>query len=127
MFDEDQADQVFHALAHRMRRQILDYVQTNPGCPAGEIAAQFEVSRIAVTKHLKLLEQADLLVVEQEGRSRLHYLNIMPIQAIYSRWSDQYSQFFASRMHDFASLLENDITLPSSEDDDPEEPHEQIA
>lgn len=99
-------DDVFHALAHKMRRQILDYVKQNPGCSAGDICGQFDVSRIAVGKHIKVLAQADLLVIEKAGRSTLHYFNVMPIQAIYDSWTDEYSRFFASKMNAFKLQLE---------------------
>lgn len=99
-------DDVFHALAHKMRREILDYVKQHPGCLAGDICAQFEVSRIAVSKHIKILEQADLMIIEKAGRTRLHYFNVMPIQAIYDLWTDEYSRFFASQMSAFKLQLE---------------------
>ena len=99
-------DDVFQALAHPIRRRILDYVSEHPGALSGEIAEQFEVSRIAVSKHLKLLECAQLLTIEISGRTREHYFNPIPIQKIYERWTDQYSQFFASKINAFQIKLE---------------------
>ena len=99
-------DEVFQALAHNMRRQILDFVMQHPGVQSGDIYAQFEVSRIAVSKHIKILEKAELLIVEKHGRARLHYFNVMPIQAIYNRWTNEYSRFFASKLQDFKTMLE---------------------
>ena len=99
-------DDVFQALAHPHRRQIIDFVNSKPGCLAGEITALFESSRIAVAKHIKVLEKADLLIIEKSGRTKLHYFNVMPIQMIYDRWTDQYSHFFAGSMHSFKQYLE---------------------
>lgn len=114
-------DDVFHALAHNMRRQILDFVMVNPGCLSGEICAQFDVSRIAVSKHIKILEKADLLVIEKAGRMRLHYFNALPIQAIYDRWTNEYSQFFASKMNLFKQQLEADDDDEQTQDEAPDE------
>ena len=100
-------DKVFNALAHETRRQILDFVMQNAGALSGDITAQFEVSRIAVSKHIKILEQANLLIIEKSGRERLHYFNPMPIQAIYDRWTDAYSQFFAPKLNVFKTELES--------------------
>lgn len=108
-------DRVFHALAHDIRREILDYVVANPGCSAGEIAEQFTISRIAVRKHIKLLSEAQLLVLEKSGRHCFHYFNAIPIQTIYDRWTNQYSQFFASKLNAFKFQIESDATEDSHE------------
>jgi predicted transcriptional regulator len=86
-------DRVFQALAHTARREILDYVMANPGAQSNEISDRFEFTRVAVRKHIKVLEQCDLLIVEVSGRHRLHYFNPMPIQTIYKSWKTVYSGF----------------------------------
>lgn len=91
-------DQVFHALAHGTRRAILDLLRQEPGQSVGKLAANFDVSRIAVMNHLTVLEEAGLVVSEKDGRTRRLYLNIIPIQMIYDRWSDAYSEHWASKM-----------------------------
>ncbi|TQV88685.1 helix-turn-helix transcriptional regulator [Aliikangiella coralliicola] len=101
-------DAIFHALAHQVRRQILDFVTENPGCQSGEICEQFTISRIAVSKHIKILEKADLVVIEKAGRARLHYFNSIPIQAIYDRWTNEYSHFFAHKLNAFKHQLEQE-------------------
>lgn len=101
-------DKIFQALAHTARREILDYVMANPGAQSNEIAERFEFTRVAVRKHIKILERCDLLVVEISGRHRLHYFNAMPIQSIYERWTTVYSRFFASRLNQFKDQLEQD-------------------
>ena len=108
-------DKVFHALAHDTRRQILDYVMANPGCLANDIAGQFETSRIAVRKHIKILEESNLLITEKEGRNSHHYFNPVPIQLIYDRWTNQYSQFFASKLTSFKLQVESDSTEEDNE------------
>ena len=103
---ESSIDQAFHALAHPIRREIVDYVSLNPGASNGEICEKFAVSRIAISKHIKILAEADLLVIETEGRCRLHYFNVLPIQQIYDRWTDEYSRFFAQKVNQFKLALE---------------------
>ncbi|MCO7222944.1 helix-turn-helix transcriptional regulator [Pleionea sp. CnH1-48] len=109
-------DSIFQALAHEIRRQILDIVKENPGCHSGDICEYFDVSRIAISKHIKILEQASLLVIEKSGRHRLHYFNPMPIQAIYERWTDEYSQFFAPKINLFKQQLEREEQQESNDE-----------
>ena len=113
---DEPLDSVFHALAHCVRRKILDYVVAHPGCSAGDIAVQFQISRIAVSKHIKILHKAELLIVEKSGRSSLHFFNAIPIQMIYDRWTDEYSQFFASQLNAFKQQLESNLESTSTED-----------
>lgn len=91
-------DQVFQALAHETRRTILDLLREQPGLTVGKLAAKFDVSRIAVMNHLAVLENAGLVVSEKDGRSRRLYLNVMPIQLIHDRWTDDYSEHWAGRL-----------------------------
>jgi predicted transcriptional regulator len=94
----DPMDAVFVALASPTRRQILDIVKSRPGCGVKEVARFFEMSRIAVMKHLRALVEADLLVSRKEGRNRKLYFNAVPIQMIYDRWTTEYSALWASRL-----------------------------
>ena len=94
----DDMDAVFQALAHRDRRSILDLVRNNPGCCVEDISRNFETSRIAVLKHLRVLERAQLLHSEKVGRKRRLYFNIVPIQIIYDRWATEYSALWASKL-----------------------------
>jgi len=98
MITNDDMDLVFHALAHQTRRRILDLVRDTPGQSVGELANAFDVSRIAIMNHLKVLQEAGLLVSQKDGRTRRLYLNAMPIQAIHERWIDAYSGFWADRL-----------------------------
>lgn len=112
-------DQVLHALAHPIRRDIVDFVAETPGSNNGEICERFSISRIAIAKHIKILAEADLLVIEPDGRFRLHYFNVMPIQMLYERWTNEYSRFFATKMHHFQLELE--------EQDNPGDSNEKTA
>lgn len=89
-------DAVFRALAHPVRRRILDLVKARPGSNLNDVSAGFEISRIAVLKHVNTLEAAELLVSEKDGRDRRLYFNVVPIQAVYDRWTSEYSAYWAS-------------------------------
>jgi predicted transcriptional regulator len=91
-------DAVFRALGNPARRRILDIVKDRPGCSVQGVCEHFEISRIAVMKHLRILEQADLLQSEKEGRTRKLYFNVVPIQMIHDRWTSEYSALWASRL-----------------------------
>lgn len=99
MITDDAADKLFSALSHRTRRQMLDILRAKPGLPVGELAANFDVSRIAVMNHLSVLEGAGLVLSKKEGRQRLLYLNAMPIREIYDRWTDTYADHWLGRMN----------------------------
>lgn len=96
--DEDDLDRVFLALSSRTRRQILDIVASQPGSAVGQVAQHFDISRIAVQKHLATLEDADLLISERHGRERKLWFNAVPLQLVHERWSDRYRVFWASRL-----------------------------
>jgi DNA-binding transcriptional ArsR family regulator len=98
---------VFQALAHRDRRRILDIVKGAPGCCVNDVCSHFDVSRIAVMKHLGVLEAAQLIVSEKKGRQRRLYHNAAPIQMIYDRWTSAYSKLWASRLTQVKYAVEN--------------------
>lgn len=106
-------DSVFQALAHQARRRVLDIVRASPGCPVGEVCSHFGMSRIAVLKHIRVLEDAGLLVSEKRGRERLLYFNITPIQMIHDRWSDEYSGFWAGALADLKYRVEQNVSETS--------------
>lgn len=91
-------DAVFTALAHPARRTMLDIIRQHGGCSVNHVAAHFEMSRIAVMKHLKVLEAADLILSEKVGRTRHLYFNAVPIQLIHDRWTSEYSALWASKL-----------------------------
>lgn len=102
----DPTDLLFQSLAHPARRRILDLIQGAPGMTVSGLASHFETSRIAVMKHLKMLEAAELVLSRKVGRERRLYFNAVPIQAIYDRWTDRYGAFFAARLVDIKDRVE---------------------
>lgn len=92
----DEFDEVFRALAHPDRRRIMDMLKDHPGMNVNDISDRFDYSRFAVMKHLRVLEAANLVVSRRSGNSRLLFLNAIPIQTIYDRWTSEYSALWAS-------------------------------
>ena len=105
--EESDLDAVFHALAHPVRRRLLDLVREHPGSNVNDVCRPFALSRIAVMKHLRALEAARLLVSRKCGRSRELYFNAVPIQQIYDRWTDEYSALWAKRLLDLKRRVES--------------------
>lgn len=93
MFDDDL---VFKALADPVRRRLLDALFQRDGRSLGEleavVTAHVEMTRFGVAKHLKLLEQANLVVARKQGREKLHHLNPVPIRQIHRRWIGKYTE-----------------------------------
>ncbi|HEX4145421.1 MAG TPA: metalloregulator ArsR/SmtB family transcription factor [Pirellulales bacterium] len=83
-------DPVFKALADASRRQLLDRLRADNGQTLGQLCQHLDMSRQAVTKHLKLLEAANLVVTVRRGREKLHFLNPVPINEIAQRWIGKY-------------------------------------
>lgn len=106
MTAEKDMDAVFAALAHETRRRILDVLKARPGAGVGEIAAEFDVSRIAIMKHLAALEQANLVVSQRDGRMRRLWFNAAPIQMIHERWTTDYSAYWAGELTRLKYLAE---------------------
>jgi DNA-binding transcriptional ArsR family regulator len=102
-------DKVFKALADTSRRQLLDRLRQKGGLTLGELCEKHEMSRQAVTKHLVLLEAANLVVTVKQGREKLHYLNPVPIHDIYTRWIGKFEQERVQALHNLKQALkEND-------------------
>jgi DNA-binding transcriptional ArsR family regulator len=106
MMDDSDMGAVFQALAHESRRSMLDIVKERPGIGVGALAQEFDVSRIAVMKHLAVLEQAGLLISEKDGRTRRLYFNAVPLQMIYDRWTTEYSAYWSSSLTRIKYLAE---------------------
>lgn len=105
---EPELDAVFLSLASTSRRQMLDIVRMMPGCTVGYVADHFEMTRIGVLKHLKTLEDAGLIVSEKQGRERSLFMNAVPLQLIQERWSNDYSEFWASRLTRLKYVVEKE-------------------
>jgi DNA-binding transcriptional ArsR family regulator len=94
----DDLDAVFSALAHRDRRRILDLVRENPGCRVEDLRPHFATSRVALLKHLRVLERAQLIVSERVGRERRLHFNVVPIQLIHERWATDFGALWAGQL-----------------------------
>jgi DNA-binding transcriptional ArsR family regulator len=101
-------DKVFKALADGSRRQLLDRLRSNNGQTLGELCQDLDMTRQAVTKHLKLLEAAQLVVTIWRGREKLHYLNPVPIHEIADRWIDKYERGRLRALADLKKHLEGE-------------------
>ena len=97
-------DAVFKALADPMRRQLLDDLRERGGRTLGDLCAGRGMSRQAVTKHLAILEAANLVVSEKRGREKLHHLNPVPIHDIADRWIGKFER---GRLEALADLKRN--------------------
>jgi predicted transcriptional regulator len=86
---------------------MLDLLQARPGMSIAALSSHFEMSAVGVLKHVRVLERAGLVVSEKRGRERRLYFNVVPIQQIHDRWTDQYSEFWATRVVDLKARLES--------------------
>lgn len=100
-------DAVFKALADRSRRKLLDELHKSNGQTLTQLCRHLDMTRQAVTKHLALLEAANLVVTVWHGREKLHYLNPMPLHEIYDRWIDKYERHRLQALSDLKKGLED--------------------
>jgi DNA-binding transcriptional ArsR family regulator len=103
-------DVVFKALADPSRRKLLDALRKENGQTLGELCKHLEMTRQAVTKHLVLLEKANLIAVVWRGREKLHYLNPMPLHEIYERWIGKYERHRLQALSDLKKGVEKNKT-----------------
>jgi DNA-binding transcriptional ArsR family regulator len=103
-------DAVFKALADESRRKLLDQLLKINGQTLGELCEHLDMTRQAVTKHLLLLEAADLVAVVWRGREKLHYLNPMPLHEIAERWIGKYERHRLQALSDLKKGLEENKT-----------------
>jgi DNA-binding transcriptional ArsR family regulator len=99
-------DAVFKALSDPSRRLLLDLLFERDGRTLTELDAELEMTRFGVMKHLKLLEEAGLVVAQKRGREKLHFLNPVPIRQIHDRWIDKYTEQRVSALLDLKNELE---------------------
>jgi DNA-binding transcriptional ArsR family regulator len=100
----DAMDAVFRALADASRRELLDRLRAENGQTLGQLCARLDMTRQAVSKHLAILEEANLVASVKRGREKLHYLNPVPIHDIGERWI---SKFDRSRLQALSELKKN--------------------
>lgn len=100
-------DLVFKALADPSRRLLLDRLFEQDGRTLINLEAELpHLTRFGVMKHLKVLEEANLVVTDKVGREKLHYLNPVPIRLLHDRWIDKYTERRVSALADLKSQLE---------------------
>jgi DNA-binding transcriptional ArsR family regulator len=101
-------DKVFKALADPTRRLLLDLLFTRDGQTLTELESGLAMTRFGVMKHLRLLEEAGLVVSRKVGRTRVHHLNPVPIRQIHDRWIDKYTERRAAALVELKKRLEEE-------------------
>jgi DNA-binding transcriptional ArsR family regulator len=99
-------DRVFKALADSTRRSLLDRLFERDGRTLTELESELEMTRFGVMKHLRVLEDAGLVVTRRSGREKLHFLNPVPIRLIHDRWIDKFTERRVSALTDLKRQLE---------------------
>jgi DNA-binding transcriptional ArsR family regulator len=99
-------DRVFKALADPTRRFLLDRLFERDGRTLTDLESELEMTRFGVMKHLRVLEDAGLVVTQRSGREKLHYLNPVPIRLIHDRWIDKYRERQVSALVNLKTQLE---------------------
>ena len=100
-------DEVFKALADPSRRELLDRLRADNGQTLNELCARLDMTRQAVSKHLGLLEEANLVATVKRGREKLHYLNPVPIHEIGERWIGKFERGRLQALSDMKQALES--------------------
>jgi uncharacterized protein YndB with AHSA1/START domain/DNA-binding transcriptional ArsR family regulator len=100
---------VFKALSDQTRRELLDELFRCDGQTLVALASRFDMTRVAVAKHLHLLEDAGLVVARRRGREKLHYLNPIPIRLVYERWVSKYTEAWAAGLGEMKRDLEANV------------------
>ena len=100
-------DEVFKALADPTRRSLLDELFKKDGQTLTQLEERLPMTRFGVMKHLKLLEEAHLVVTRRRGREKLHFLNVIPIRLLHDRWINKYTEPWASSLTNLKHTLEN--------------------
>src|SRR6266487_6573742 len=102
-------DDVFRALADPTRRSLLDELFKQDGQTLSALERRLPMTRFGVMKHLRLLEEAGLVVTRRRGREKLHYLNPVPIQLVHDRWVSKYAEPWASGLTGLKRQLEGQM------------------
>jgi DNA-binding transcriptional ArsR family regulator len=101
-------DRVFKALADPTRRFLLDRLYAHDGRTLTELESALAMTRFGVMKHLRVLEDAGLVVTRRSGREKLHFLNVVPIRLIHDRWIDKFTERRVSALTDLKRQLEEE-------------------
>src|ERR671934_1082657 len=101
-------DEVFRALSDPTRRELLDRLHEHDGLSLSELERELPMTRFGVMKHLRVLEDAKLVVTRRRGREKLHFLNPVPIRQIYERWVSKYAEPWVSALTELKRDLEEE-------------------
>ena len=101
-------DKVFKALADPTRRRLLDLLHRDNGQTLTALCEHMDMTRQAVTQHLQLLEEANLVAIVWQGREKLHYLNPVPLHEIYARWIEKFEHNRLGALRNLKKKLEGD-------------------
>ena len=104
----DTTDKVFKALADPTRRKLLDLLYEKNGQTLGQLCENLEMARQSATQHLAILEEANLLSTTRRGREKLHFINPVPLHAVYERWVRKFEHQRLSLLHALKTELEGD-------------------
>lgn len=110
MSSSDDSDRIFKALADRRRRRLLDLLKGGPQTTGALCSAFPELDRCTVMQHMRVLEAADLIIVQRKGRERWNHLNVLPIRDIYDRWIGEYAESAVELM----AKLRTDLETPAN-------------
>src|SRR3954467_13076370 len=100
-------EEVFKALADPTRRSLLDELFEEDGQTLSALEERLPMTRFGVMKHLKVLEEAGLVVTKKRGREKLHFLNPVPIRLVHDRWVSKYSEPWAAALTGLKTTLED--------------------
>jgi DNA-binding transcriptional ArsR family regulator len=101
-------DEVFKALADESRRKLLDELRRENGQRLGDLCERLDMTRQAASKHLRILENANLIATIWRGREKLHYLNPVPLHEIYERWISKFERQQIQALFDLKQKLEKE-------------------
>src|SRR5277367_1277861 len=99
-------DDVFKALSDPTRRSLLDELFKEDGQTLSTLEARLPMTRFGVMKHLKILEEAGLVVTRRRGREKLHFLNPVPIRLVHDRWVSKYAEPWAAGLTGLKQTIE---------------------
>ena len=104
-------DAVFKALADPTRRSLLDELFKQDGQTLGKLEERLPMTRFGVMKHLKVLEEAGLVVARKRGREKLHFLNAVPIRLVHDRWVSKFAEPWAATLSELKTSIEKDAVM----------------
>jgi DNA-binding transcriptional ArsR family regulator len=99
-------DAVFKALADPTRRSLLDELFREDGQTLGQLEERFSMTRFGVMKHLRILEEANLVVTKKRGREKRHFLNPVPIRLVHDRWVSKFAEPWVAGLSELKQKLE---------------------